>query len=399
MIPGPGIARTPLPEGFLASGLNSGVRRYRPDVGLLVSEVPCLGVGVFTRNTFKAAPVRYCESLLPSNRIRAIITNSGQANAATGERGERTNIQMVQAVADALGCLPSQVLAASTGPIGVQLEIEKIIAVVPELVARQGKSAESFALAILTTDLVPKTVSTVLELSHGSIRITGICKGSGMIHPHMATMLGYIVTDAGIESAVAEGMLRSVTDRTFNMISVDGESSTNDCVFLLANGASGVQVENAEDKAKFENALFHVSAVLAQSIARDGEGATKLLEVRVTGAPDIRFARTAARSLVVSPLVKTAMHGGDPNWGRIVARLGGEELPREILELLKLKIQDVAIFDSGAPLDIDLERLRLLLREDTIRIAIDCKSGEHEATAWGCDLSKKYVEINAEYLT
>jgi glutamate N-acetyltransferase/amino-acid N-acetyltransferase len=399
MTPGPGIARTPLPKGFTASSINSGVRKYRPDLGIIISDRDCVAAGVFTQNECKGAPVLFSQAILPSPKIRAIITNSGQANTATGAQGREDNWRMALAAANAVGCLPHQVLTASTGVIGVPLDIEKITAAIPALPDRAGHTAEPFAVAILTTDLVPKTVTTEVVLSGGTIRITGICKGSGMIHPNMATMLGYLFTDAGIHQDLATPILKEVTDLSFNMISVDGETSTNDSVFFLANGASGVMVETSEDESLFRKALTDIAQHLAQAIARDGEGATKLVEVNLKGAPDTELARRAARGLTISPLIKSALHGEDPNWGRILARLGADRVPAGCLDRMSLSIQGTQIFDCGKPVAFDRLAVRQLLKEDAILIGIDLASGQAEAVAWGCDLSKKYVEINAEYPT
>ena len=397
MTQGPGISRTPLPKGFQVSGINSGVRKYRPDFGLIVSEPEAVGVGVYTTNECKAAPLTYCMSLLPSKHIRAIVTNSGQANAATGAVGRDHNYRMASSVSRSLGCLPHQVLTASTGVIGKQLEIEKLEASVPELCERLADFAEPFSLAILTTDLVPKTVTTEVKLSGGTVRITGICKGSGMIHPNMATMLGYLLTDAKIELPVAQTLLKQANDVSFNMISVDGDTSTNDCVFFLANGASGVALANDQDHATFRESLIELAQLLAQSIARDGEGAHKLIEVEITGGSEVALARKAARGITVSPLIKTAIHGEDPNWGRILARLGAEGVPAAQLEKMDLTLQGHRVFENGAPIEFDKPTVRSALRGDTVTIVIDLKSGTETATAWGCDLSKKYVEINTDY--
>jgi len=397
MTPGPGVHRTPLPKGFLASGVNCGVRRYRPDIGVLLSEIPAVVAGVFTLNECKAAPVRYTQQLLPADNIRAILTNSGQANAATGAEGVEKNLMMVSALAKTLGCDLNQVLVASTGVIGVQLDTEKILPVMPELVARANQSAESFATAILTTDLVPKTVTATLELSTGSIRVTGISKGSGMIHPNMATMLGYILTDAKITKDHAAELIKQTADVSFNMISVDGDSSTNDCSFLMANGASGVELKTAEDKKQFEALVQDISIFLAKSIAADGEGATKLIEVEIKGSDDLALAKKAARGITLSPLIKTAVHGEDPNWGRILARLGAEKVPAEQLEKMTLHLQGVLLFEKGQPVAFSKPDVKALLKAAEVKIEIDLKSGPHSATAWGCDLSRKYVEINTEY--
>lgn len=397
MSPGPGLQRTLLPRGFFASGVNCGVRRYRPDVGLIYTEKNCVAAGVFTVNEMKAAPVVYCQNLLPSAQIRAIITNSGQANAATGSQGVINNLKMSQAVAQELDIDPSQVLTASTGVIGAPLEIEKITSVVPELVLRATDVAENFALAILTTDLVPKSVTTTVELSSGPVQITGICKGSGMIHPNMATMLGYILTDASLSPSEAQTLLKEAVDVSFNMISVDGDSSTNDCCFLMASGESQVGLKTEDDQKVFQKAVIEVSQFLAQSIAADGEGATKLLEVEVSGSPNRELARKAARSITLSPLVKTAIHGEDPNWGRILSRLGAEQVPRAALDKMSLRLQGHLIFENGAPVDFDRNTVKLSLKQTKVRVQVDLKSGETQATAWGCDLSKKYVDINTEY--
>ncbi|MBX7231082.1 MAG: bifunctional glutamate N-acetyltransferase/amino-acid acetyltransferase ArgJ [Bdellovibrionales bacterium] len=399
MVPGPGIARTQLPPGFTCSGINSGVRRYRPDLGIIISTEPAVVAGVYTKNECKAVPIRYCQRLLPAQNIKAIVTNSGQANAATGALGEENNLKMAEAVAKKLNCQTSQVLTASTGVIGIQLEIDKIVGGVEELVERQGHTAEPFALAILTTDLVPKTVSTEVELSGGRVHITGICKGSGMIHPNMGTMLGYFLTDAELSIPEAVHLLTEATDNSFNMVSVDGETSTNDCAFLMANGVSGVRLANLSDEKKFLKALEDVAQVLAKSIARDGEGATKLIEVQILNAPTLPMARQAARGLVMSSLVKTAIHGCDPNWGRILARLGADQVSKDCLSKMELRIQDILVYQKETPLSVDLSGLRNQLKSDTVLIQVDFNSGDFNATAWGCDMSKKYVEINAEYTT
>ncbi|MCM2278892.1 MAG: bifunctional glutamate N-acetyltransferase/amino-acid acetyltransferase ArgJ [Oligoflexia bacterium] len=395
--PGPGLARTPLPKGFTAGGVNCGVRKYRPDLGILVSDREAVAAGVFTTNECKAAPVTYSQALLPSRHIRAIVTNSGQANAATGAEGRENNWKMAISAARWVGCLPHQILTASTGVIGQPLAIDKIVESMPELVERAVDSAENFALAILTTDLLPKTVTTTVQLSQGEARITGICKGSGMIHPNMATMLGYLLTDAALPLELAKSLLVEANAQSFNMISVDGDTSTNDCVFLLANGASGASLATADDYAVFRKALCEVARCLAQSIARDGEGASKLLEIQLTGAPEKELAIRAARGITVSPLIKTAMHGEDPNWGRILARLGAEKVPAHCLERMDLDIQGVRVFSAGRPAPFDRMAVHHLLKKDKIVIEVRLHSGEHHATAWGCDLSKKYVEINTEY--
>lgn len=396
---GPGIAKTPLPKGFFAGGMNSGVRKYRPDVGLIVSDTDMVAAGVFTQNEAKAAPVIWSQKLVPSNKIRAILTNSGQANAATGEEGIKNNYLMVKACADVVGCAPEEILVASTGMIGVHLNLDLINKSLPELAARVTNTAENFANAILTTDLVPKTISTKLTLSNGEIAITGIAKGSGMIHPNMATMLGYILTDAKVTPKDAHTFLKTAVDQSFNMVSVDGDTSTNDCAFFLANGTSGVEINSPEDTKLFQDTVTEICQVLAQAIARDGEGATKLIEINLHGAKDLDLARKAVRGLTVSPLFKCAIHGEDPNWGRILARLGAEGIPKAELDQMTLKLQGEEIFKNGAPLIFDRDKVRSLLRTDTVLVEILFPETANipVVKAWGCDFSKKYVDINAEY--
>lgn len=394
---GPGVRRTPLPKGFLASGVNCGVRRYRPDIGMIISETPAVAAGVFTLNECKAAPVLYTQALLPADNVRAILTNSGQANAATGSEGIEKNLMMVSAAAKALGCDQNQVLVASTGKIGEQLDTEKILPSMDELVHRANDCAESFATAILTTDLVPKTVSAQVTLSGGTIRITGISKGSGMIHPNMATMLGYIITDVELTKEHAQALIKKTADVSFNMISVDGDSSTNDCCFVMANGASGVKLQNEKDIQKFEAVFEDIAIFLAKSIAADGEGASKLIEVSIKGSDDLALAKKAARGVTLSPLVKTAVHGEDPNWGRILARLGAEGIPAAQLNKMTLKLQGVLIFEKGQPVKFERDEVKALLKQAIVKMDINLNSGKLSATAWGCDLSRKYVDINTEY--
>lgn len=397
MTPGPGLNRTQLPQGFSAAGVNSGVRRYRPDLGIIISEIPAVAAGVFTLNQCKAAPVLYSQKLLPADNICAIVTNSGQANAATGDMGIERNLMMVSATAKALNCDINQVLVASTGVIGHQLDVDKILPAIPELVERSQETAEGFACAILTTDLVPKTVTTEVELSSGTIRISGISKGSGMIHPNMATMLGYVLTDVKISKEFAQKCLTTAVNLSFNMISVDGDSSTNDCCFLMANGASKIELKTENDIQVFQQAVNDISIFLAKSIVADGEGATKLVEVEITGSDDQEIAKRAARGITLSPLIKTALHGEDPNWGRILARLGAEQVPGEQLGKMNLVLQGIKIFENGQPLAFDRAEVKGLLKQQNIFIKVDLKSGLVKQTAWGCDLSKKYVEINTEY--
>lgn len=399
MILGPGIDRTPLPKGFLASGVNCGVRRYRPDLGIIMSEMPCVAAGVFTKNTSKAAPVLYDQKLLPAENIMAIITNSGQANAATGVQGIESNHLMADAVAKNLNCQSNQILTASTGVIGEPLAVDKITQTIPELIEKATNVAERFAIAIMTTDLVPKTVYKEIELSQGKVCITGIAKGSGMIHPNMATMLGYLLTDVKLEIVEAQTLLNYSVQQSFNMISVDGEMSTNDSVFLLANGASGITIANEIDRKVFQEALLEISIMLAKCIVRDGEGATKLIEVKVEKSPSETLAIQLARSLTVSPLLKSAIHGESPNWGRILARLGAEGMPEDLFNQTQIEFQNQIVFDKGQQQSFKREEMQKEMKKDVIHICVRMNAGDKEAIAWGCDLSQRYVTINAEYLS
>jgi glutamate N-acetyltransferase/amino-acid N-acetyltransferase len=397
MTPGPALRKTKLPKGFTTTSINCGVRRYRPDLGAVLSDCNATVAAVYTQNTCQAAPIQYCKSVLPSDEVRAIITNSGQANAATGKVGLEDNKKMVEKFAEAINVNPEQVASASTGVIGIPLNMEKILSGIPELVKRNSDYAEAFATAIMTTDLVPKTITTDLELSTGTITITGICKGSGMIHPNMATMLGYFLTDIRLTKKEAQDYLGEVVNNSFNMISVDGETSTNDTCFIMANGASKVALETENDKEVFKKALQEVAIFMAKSIAQDGEGASKLVEVQVKGLADLTLARKAAKGIVLSPLVKTAIHGEDPNWGRIYSRLGQDGVPGELVNNMTLAIQGVTILAKGDPVHFEYYDIRSALKEDFVHIEIDFAEGTQVATAWGCDLTKKYIDINTEY--
>ncbi|MEE9451706.1 MAG: bifunctional glutamate N-acetyltransferase/amino-acid acetyltransferase ArgJ [Gammaproteobacteria bacterium] len=393
------MSETQLPKGFLAAGVNCGVRQARPDLGIIISQDPSVAVVVVTQNTCKAAPIRYCQEILPCSDLRAVITNSGQANAATGKQGDTDNATVVAQLAVALGCQPHQIAIASTGVVGERLALDKITSAIPNLVDQASKDVKEFSQAILTTDTVIKVCSEEIVLSQGKVRLTGVCKGSGMIHPNMATMLAYFMTDAKVAPAIAQTILTETMDESLNMVSIDGEMSTNDCAFLLANGASGIEIKSDQDLAKFKQSFLCVAQTLAELLARDGEGATKVIVVTVAGVSDRTLARKLARSLTTSPLIKTAIHGCSPNWGRILVRLGAEGVAAEILDQCSLSIQGQEIFSQGQETKVELRSLEKSLAEDTIHIHVDLRNGSESACAWGCDLSAEYVKINAEYLS
>jgi glutamate N-acetyltransferase / amino-acid N-acetyltransferase len=386
-----------MPQGFSATGVNSGVRRYRPDIGLVKSDFPCVSAGTFTKNTFKAAPVLYNMALLPSDTIRALVVNSGHANAATGEQGALDNLELAQETARALGFEQKEVLVASTGVVGERLPLVKLIPAIPQAIRAFGDTINNFALAIMTTDLVPKFSSETFEVQGKKVTLTACSKGSGMIHPNMATMLGFVFTDAALSKELLQKTLSRVVDETFNMISVDGETSTNDMVLALANGASGATISEGKDLELFENALRSLCKDLAIAVARDGEGATKLITVDVEGAHDLELARECARMITISPLIKSAIHGEDPNWGRILVRLGQSGVPSELFDKLEISLQNICVFREGSPQNFDRASARQALQGDHVTLKIFLGGGPHRATAWGCDLTKRYVEINTEY--
>lgn len=373
--------------GFKTSAVAAGIKvRDRLDLALIYSEPPAVTCAVFTQNSFAAAPVLLSKKNLneSNHRIRALIVNSGNANAATGVDGMRRAQACVNAVAERLGCQPREVLVSSTGVIGRPLASEAICNAIPALV--QGllaSNTELLARAIMTTDTVPKIAS----VSVGNARITGVAKGAGMIHPDMATMLSFIMTDAAVEREELESALRYAVDKSFNSITVDGDTSTNDMVAVLANGASG-----KVDPAEFREGLRQVCEQLAKAIVRDGEGATKFVELTVEEAPSDEAARLIGRTIARSPLVKTAIFGADPNWGRILAAVGNSGVPLQS-DRIDIYIGDVNIVDGN------LEAAREKLTQPEIQIRVNLHSGAGFARVWTCDLTHEYITINADYTT
>lgn len=395
------------PRGFRAAGVACGIKKQRSggdpplDLALLVADEVVPAAAVFTTNRAVAAPVLVSRDHLSATggRARAVVTNSGCANAATGSAGLEAARAMAAATAAAVGCRPEEVLVASTGVIGVQLDVDKvrrgIAAATAELAPDGGERA---SLAIMTTDTFPKSCAAALDTPAGTITVGGMTKGAGMIEPRMATMLGYLTTDARVEPPVLAAALRYVVDRTFNAITVDGECSTNDTVFVMASGASGIEITDPTDPRLIEP-LIHVAGHLAREIVRGGEGATKLVTVRVTGAASPADAWLAARTIANSPLVKTAVHGGDPNWGRLIAAAGrsGADF---VLEHASVSVGDVEVFANGTPHDERTPEAERVMQQAELTITVDLGTGgPHEATMWTCDFSAEYVKINAEYRT
>jgi glutamate N-acetyltransferase/amino-acid N-acetyltransferase len=381
-----------------ASAIPSG---QKDDLCVIHSSLPCDAGGVFTTNKVKSASVVIDQLHLQHNRVQALAINSGNANACTGAQGFKDALQMAKLAADRLDLDPDQVLVSSTGVIGRYLPMNAIRSGIAEACGRLSKEGGAAAArAIMTTDTVPKMVELELELDGTTVRLGGMSKGSGMIHPNMATMLAYVTTDAAVEAGLMGKLVKSIADRSFNQVTVDGDSSTNDTFLILANGAAGNEPirSGSLEAEQLEMALLEAARQLARAIARDGEGATKLITVKVTDAVSDADARIAARAVASSSLVKTAVHGGDPNWGRIVCALGysGAELA---LDKLHLTVGGQVVFARGSGVDVDLTAVRHAFEQPEIEIVATLGLADGRAEAWGCDLSEEYVRINADYTT
>jgi glutamate N-acetyltransferase/amino-acid N-acetyltransferase len=400
----PDPASFALAGGFRSAATACGLKPSgNLDLGLVWSDVPCAAAGVFTTNRVQAAPVRVCREALASDagRVRGVVYNSGCANAVTGERGLADARRMQALGAAAAGARPEEMLVLSTGVIGRFLDMEKLAAGVAALSSPAAlRGPGDAARAILTTDTVAKLATAEATLGGRTARIAGFAKGAGMIHPDMATMLAVITTDARIEPARLDRCLRGAVARSFNRISVDGDMSTNDTVLVLASGASGATAGDGGE-ATFRDALTEVCASLARQIARDGEGATRLVELRVTGAASEAQAHRVGDAIACSPLVKTAVHGNDPNWGRILAAAGysGAAIEPERVRLWFGPADEVQLLDRGLPLAFDAARASELLRRDPAVVRLDLGLGPESAVVWTCDLSAEYVRVNADYTT
>ena len=383
------------------AGASAIPRGQKDDLCVIHSAYPCDTGGVFTTNKVKSASVVIDQLHLQRNRVQALTINSGNANACTGAQGFRDALLMAKLSADRLDLDPDQVLVSSTGVIGRYLPMDAIKSGITEACGNlRIDSGEAAARAIMTTDTVPKTAQADLDIAGVAVRVGGMSKGSGMIHPNMATLLAYITTDAAVEPGLLAKLTKSIADHSFNQVTIDGDSSTNDSFLILANGAAGnapIRAGSAEAE-QLTGALMQVARELSRAIARDGEGATKLITVRVLEAMSDAEARTAARAVASSSLVKTAVHGGDPNWGRIVCALGysGAELA---LDRLLLTVGGLVVFERGAGVDVDLAAVRRAFEQPEIEIVATLGLGEGSAEAWGCDLSEEYVRINADYTT
>jgi glutamate N-acetyltransferase/amino-acid N-acetyltransferase len=386
------------PRGFVAGAAYAGVKTYgegKLDVGILASQLPCTVAATYTRNVLHAASVDINRAKLAAAAARAVVVNAGVANASTGQRGIGDGLRLTELVAEKLGLDASEVLVCSTGVIGHYLPMDKLSAGIAAI-RLDGNGGEPFSRAIMTTDTRPK---------HGAVRfgpytLGGCCKGSGMIHPNMATMLAFLTTDAPVEQGFLRRALSDSVDRSFNLVSVDGDTSPSDTVLLFANGAAGGDpIDERSDLAgEFVAALDALCIFLAKEIARDGEGATKLVEFRVSGAATVDEARALVRLLSTSYLLKSAIHGADPNWGRIAAVIGRSGLAVNEPGVT-IAICGTRVFENERPTDFEPDRLSAAMRGDTVVIEVDLGAGDGEATGWGCDLSAAYVSINADYHT
>ena len=390
------------PQGFLAAGVKAGIKASgNHDVAVIFSTVPAACGAVFTQNKMCAAPVLVSREVNKHGYAQAIAVNSGCANACTGEQGEKDAAATQKIAAEALGCTPQDVVVASTGVIGVPLPMDKLEAGVKDAVSKLSADGSSAASqAIMTTDTHPKTAALEIELGGKTVRFGVIAKGSGMIQPNMATMLCFITTDAAIDSKLLQKALSKVVATSFNMISIDGDMSTNDMAIVMANGAAGNApiAEGSEDYAKFVEALDKLCKELAKEIADDGEGATKFLTVHVTRTKTFADAKTIAMSVAKSPLVKTAFFGADPNWGRVICAVGYAGVPMNPEDVV-VKFGDIPVYAHGVGAEYDAEALAKVMEQHDITISIDMGQGEEEATVWTCDFSYEYVKINGEYHT
>ena len=377
----------PIPQGFQISGVRAGIKKEGLDLALIYTKRPATAAAVYTKNSFPAAPILVSKAnLLQTGHIaHAVIVNSGNANAVTGEDGMAAARATAESVAVKLGCSAAEVFVSSTGVIGRPLPIDKIRAAVPALVeSMSANGAGNFARAIMTTDTFPKVAAGEVQ----GARILGFAKGAGMIHPNMATMLSFIVTDAQVSQPELDRALRDSVDRSFHSITVDGDTSTNDVVLVLANGVSGVSLKAADLTEK----LTEVCQTLAKAIVRDGEGATKFVELIIEGAPSDEAAREIGRTIGRSPLVKTAIYGCDPNWGRLIAAVGNSGV--------KLSSDHVDLYIDDIPLiNGDLKLASERLRQKEIKIRVSLHSGDGHARVWTCDFTEGYIKINADYTT
>lgn len=395
-----------LPKGFRFAATACGLKKTGAlDLAILSSDLPASAAAVFTQNLVVAAPVTLCQKNLRASkgRLRAVVVNAGNANCATGEQGELAALRTGEEASRRLGLAPKELFVCSTGVIGVQLPVEKILRALPSLVRNRRPSARSFAefsLAICTTDTRPKTAASSVVLGGKRIHLVGCAKGAGMIHPNMATTLAFVATDAAVAPSLLQATLKDVTSRTFNAISVDGDTSTNDTLLVIANGAAGVPALQRGTKGHraFTAALEEVCGSLARQIVADGEGAQRVIEIEVRGAKTEMAARRIAETIATSPLVKTAFAGGDPNWGRIFAAAGrsGVKFDPSRVDIVMAGID---VLQRGQPIEFNERAASTRLLADHVPIVVNLRSGTAKAKYWTCDFTAEYVRINASYRT
>lgn len=393
-------------KGFKAAGEYIGIKAKRKDLALVYSEKECVYAGAFTQNIVKAAPVIWDQQILQKGqKVRAIVVNSGNANAATGEKGVKDTLEMAATTGEAFGLEKEEVLVCSTGVIGVELPMDIVKTGIKNTalkISETLESADNAAEAILTTDTAIKTIAVEENIAGTAVHLGGMGKGSGMIHPNMATMLAFITTDANITQVMLQKALKKAIDTTFNMITVDGDSSTNDSVIVLANGLAGNTLIDSEGEAydKFFESLYEVCKYIAISIVKDGEGATKLLEANLTGVASFESGKALAKSILTSSLVKTAFFGEDANWGRIFCAMGyaGVDFNPDQVDIAIESIAGyVSLLKEGLPVKFSEVKAKEVLQENEIKILVTMKEGKESVTAWGCDLSYDYVKINGDY--
>jgi glutamate N-acetyltransferase/amino-acid N-acetyltransferase len=388
------------PKGFLAGTAHCGLKKSGADMAILFSERPAVAAAVFTQNLAQAAPVQVSREHLRYKTHRAVVINSGGANACTGEQGLKDARATARLVAEYFNCDEREVLVASTGVIGVRLDMSKVESGVREATGQLSRdSGARVAEAIMTTDTRPKRANKAVKIGGRMVRVSGVAKGAGMIHPNMATLLAFVTTDAAIGKAALQAALKRAVNLSFNRVSVDGDTSTNDTLAVLANGAAENEPIRKPEGADFEiftKALTEVCRDLAIQVARDGEGARKLITIRIRRAPNLRDAEIIAATIATSPLVKTAIAGSDANWGRILAAAGRSGVKFDISKV-DIKLGDLAVARQGMGLSFDEKRAREILDRDEVTITFDMRQGDAEVTEWTCDMTEDYIRINADY--
>ena len=389
------------PKGFLSGSIFSGIKspgQDKRDIGIIYSESDCISAGTFTQNSVVSPSVTWTKDITSNGNVRAIVANSGCANCAVGEQSLIDAKEMASIAANSLGIDQKEVAVASTGIIGVELPMALMRKFIPEI-KMSKKDGNGFARSILTTDTKTKEISVSFEIDGTEINVAGVAKGSGMIHPNMATMLAFITSDIDIEKSALQKILKNSVNKSFNQISVDGDQSTNDTVLLLANGmAKNKKINTENDSKKFIEALDIVCTFLAQEIAKDGEGNTRLIEATVTGAKTEEDAMLASRFIVTSNLVKTAVYGRDPNWGRIIMALGASQIPLDESKI-EIFVNDIQIVSEGIAISYNHQSIVIAMGEELIRFKINLNIGSESGVAWGSELTEEYVVFNSAYTT